>query len=995
MSEDNDKFWKSPAEKRGEPDFLKARENEFAGELPLLNALEGEGQDVLGFSRRDFLKLMGFSLAAATAACSRMPVKKAIPYLTQPEGIVPGKALWYASTCAGCSAACGILVKNRDGRPIKVEGNPESSLNRGGLCAVGQAQVLSLYDSGRLHGPMLKGRAVSWEEVDGAVAQGLKSAQGKIRVLSPTIVSPSTREVIASFLTAYSDGKHVEYDAISYAGILDAHEQIFSTRVLPRFRFDKADLIVSVAADFLGSWISPVEFSKGYAGRRRIAGRDGAQMARHVQFESVMSLAGANADSRVTIKPSEEGSVILRLYDAVMEMTGGPRLAGAPSLFSAGADDAIRNAARDLVRHGGRSLVVCGSNDVAIQSAVAAVNVALGNYGSTIDAVNPSFQKNGSDRDMAELIGEMERGEVAALVIYDANPAYDWHEAGRFAAALKKVPFSVSLNRYMDETASLAEACCPDHHFLESWNDARPAEGIDHLAQPVIRPLYDTRAAQDSFIKWAGLGTDYLGFLKDRWNERVFPSQNRFLVFSSFWNQCVHDGVFVSSADAGKKIEFKGNMEWIAAAIVADAEKTRKSEGVELKLYESSALRDGAHANNPWLQEVPDPVSKVTWGNFVAVAPAFAAARGLTDGDVVSVRADGAKMELPVHVQPGQALDTVGIALGYGRTAAGKVGNGVGGNAFSFHSAGHGTRGDSRAVTIEKTGRRDELACTQEHDSMEGRDIVQDMSFAAFAVGKSAKDHAKPGAEMLWQQHDKVGYAWGMAIDLNACIGCSGCLIGCQAENNVPVVGKDEVQRRREMHWIRIDRYYKGDEANPDTVFQPMMCQHCANAPCESVCPVAATMHSADGLNQQAYNRCVGTRYCANNCPYKVRRFNWFDYADNSKFDYGMNDEVGKLVLNPDVVVRSRGVMEKCSMCIQRIQEGKLKAKMEGRELADGDVKAACQQSCPADAIVFGDLMDPESAVSKVLKDNPRKYHVLGELNVQPAVAYLNKVRNR
>jgi len=651
--------------------------------------------------------------------------------------------------------------------------------------------------------------------------------------------------------------------------------------------------------------------------------------------------------------------------------------------------------AETLWQHRGESLVVSGSQNLSTQIVVAALNAFLGNVGNTLTFAPRSLQRSGDDRAMAHLVDEMHRGEIGMLILYGVNPGYDYAQADRFVEGIKKVALSVSFADRTDETSSQVDAICPDHHFLEAWSDAQPVESFFSLAQPTIAPLFDTRAAQESLLRWLRQGPDHYTYLREFWRERIFPRQREFGNFDAFWDNSLRNGVIVLPAAASTPAEgFRGNWRLAVAAIHSENLGTAfHGEGrYELQLYESVALRDGRHANNPWLQELPDPISKTTWGNFAAMAPAAARELGLREGDVVSLRTDQAQISLPVFVQPGQDAHTISIALGYGRKRVGKAGANVGANAYPLATVVDGFRRYSLSnVALEKTGRREALASTQTHFSLEGRPIVQEVSLDSYQNTASAEPEA--ALPSLWPERPEGEHSWGMVIDLSACTGCSACVIACQAENNIAVVGKDQIQRTREMHWIRIDRYYRGDEDNPTSVHQPMMCQHCGHAPCETVCPVLATTHSSDGLNQQVYNRCIGTRYCANNCPYKVRRFNWFEYSLNPEYDYTMESPLSRMVLNPDVAVRSRGVMEKCSLCVQRIQAGKLSAKQGNRSLADGDIQTACQQACPAEAIVFGDLKDPASHASQ-LRRSRRNYHVLEELGTLPNVGYLAKVRS-
>ena len=982
-------FWKSVDELRADSQVSAGGRDCFAGQ----RAQTGPPPAA---TRRDFLTLAGFGLAAAAAsACSRGPVQKAIPFLNQPEELTPGVANWYATTCGGCTAACSLLVKTRDGRPIKIEGNNESPLFGSGTCAVGQATVLSLYDDARLKGPLWRGKPTSWEEIDAEVEERLAAAVAghkRIALLSRSVSGPATRQLLREW-AGRPGFEHVTYDPVSFAALREATLASFAVDGLPHYRFGGAKVVVGIEADFLGTWLSPVEFTRDYASRRRP--ESGTLMSRHIQFESGVSLTGSNADVREAIAPSEQGLVALGLLRRIARMNGATAVPD-PSESSLDAR-ALDAAAEDLWRNRGESLVVCGAHDVPTQMLVHATNALLGNIGTTVDLDNPSLQKQGDDGAVVRLIDQMSRGNVDVLILYGVNPAYDYPDSDGFAAAMDSVPLTVSFADRLDETAALCDAVCPDHHFLEAWGDAEPVTSFYSLAQPTIAPLFETRAAHESLLKWLGRSPDFYEYLRGFWREALYPKQNRYAAFDDFWDHSLHDGVFVPPPRTTSVKKLIGDWRDAAASVLrehAQAAAEGSPDRYEVHLYETVGLRDGAHANNPWLQELPDPVTKVTWGNYAAVAPAVASRLGITSGDVVALEKDAIRIELPVHVQPGQSPRTISVAVGYGRTRGGRVGQGVGANVYPLASSLAGTRRYARTgVKMTRTGRLDPLASTQTHHSMEGRAIVQQTSLATFLEWPSSGDEKHSQLATLWAERPSGDHKWGMAIDLTSCTGCSACVTACQAENNVPVVGRDEVRRGREMHWIRIDRYYTGSEDQPDTVVQPMMCQHCNNAPCEPVCPVLATVHSSDGLNQQVYNRCVGTRYCENNCPYKVRRFNWFEYARNDRFDFNMNSPLGAMVLNPDVTVRSRGVMEKCSLCVQRIQGGKLQAGRDGRPVADGDIKTACQQVCPADAIVFGDLADPNSRVARLSRSG-RSYGVLEELGTRPSVTYLAKVKN-
>jgi MoCo/4Fe-4S cofactor protein with predicted Tat translocation signal len=1005
----NKKYWKGLEELNKTPEFVEKNKHEFAEPIPVEEVLEG-GSLFGKTPRRDFLKALGFGVGAVTlAACQKVPVHKSIPYLIKPEEVTPGVANYYSSSFDGHA----ILVKTREGRPIKVEGNPNDLLSKGGLGAQAQSSVLDLYDSNRLQNPKQDGADVDWDSIDSFIKgelSAIKAGGKKIAIVTSTINSPSTLAVIADFIAAYPTAKHVTYDAVSYTGIIQANQNSFGKAVLPHYNFDNADVIVSFGADFLGTWISPTEFIGQYVKNRNNKSLQSKKMSRHIQFESGMSNTGSNADVRIPIKPSEEGIALINLYNAI----SGTTLPGSKKLDNLPAENAIAVAAAELKAAKGKALVVAGSNDVAVQTLVNSINSLLGSYGSTIDLDNASNQFAGNDAEFVALVSDMNNGAVDAVFFLDANPAYDYHNPNAIKAALKKVRLKVSFARNVEETAALCNIVAPNHYYLESWGDSNALAGYYTVVQPTINPVYNTRQAETSLLAWSnGTFKEYYAYVRDNWDKKLLALGG--LTGLKGWETLLQTG-YVKVADK-TATAYTTNHDLTAAAQTILAHSAELAGGkVELQLYQSIALRDGKRANNPWLQELPDPVSKVTWENFAALSPVYAKSLGLEQGDVIKITANGYSIALPVLLQPGQAQGTISVAVGYGRTLAGPVGEGKGENAFPFNTFRNGAFIGTAVATIDKTGDQSELAQTQTHHSYEGRNsIIRETTFTEYKKNPyAASGHFdEHKTYSMWDEYDHPTFNWVMAIDLNACTGCGACVVACSAENNVPVVGKDEVRRRREMHWIRIDRYYSfnkgGDlitkeseisqlsDANMDNVsvvYQPMLCQHCDHAPCETVCPVLATVHSSEGLNHMAYNRCIGTRYCANNCPYKVRRFNWFNYWNDARFDNYLQGEHTQLVLNPDVVTRFRGVMEKCSMCIQRIQAGKLKAKMEKRSVKDGDIKVACQQTCPANAIVFGNVNDPNSEVAKALKSE-RTYYVLEELNTQPGVGYQVKVRNR
>ena len=936
-------------------------------------------------SRRDFLKTFGFSIAAATiiAGCA-MPINKAIPYVLRPVEMVPGTADLYASSYFDANEYGSIIVKVRDGRPIKIEGNTLSSVSKGGTSARIQASVLNLYDDARFKGPTKAGVQISWEKADEEIMfqlTRLKRENGKIVLLTSSIISPSTKEIIKQFIKNQPNTEWIQYDAGSVSGMLQANQKSFGVPLIPDYRFDKAKVVVSFGADFLGTWLSTVEYTKGYTTARQLQNGQ-TEMLRHYQFEAGMTLSGSNADVRFPIKPSEEGAIVLALYNAIARAKNGTVASGVqPSVE-------VADLAKDLLQNEKQSIVISGSNDVNIQLLVNGINQLLGNYGSTIGWDNPLQIKQGIDENMIRLLAELKEGIVKALVVWGVNPVYDHPQGTEFAKAIRKTELSISFSERPDETTALCMFSLPEPNFLESWNDLEPKAGIYSLAQPTIAPLFNTRAPQETLLKWTGNNLDYHNFIQNFWKETFFSNQKEITDFVQFWNTTLQRGVYETVKDPKLKYSPEGIAQ--AAGLIKSA-----SPGIEVALYETIALGNGKYANNPWLQELPDAIAKISWDNFAAIPVAYAEENGLKNEDVIKVNG----MQLPVFVQPGQAKDTISVALGYGREIAGKVGNKVGSNLYPSVRKENNTRlYYMTSAKIEKVpGKTFELAISQTHYLMEGRPIVRETSLLDYVKNPSSGNelHAinESKSVTLYKEPQFNGHHWGLSVDLNSCTGCGACTIACQAENNIQVIGKDQVRNRRIMHWIRIDRYYSENPQNPKVSFQPVMCQHCSNAPCENVCPVAATPHSEEGLNQMAYNRCVGTKYCLNNCPYKVRRFNWFQYVKNAKFDYASNSDLGRMVLNPDVTVRSRGVMEKCSMCVQRIQEKKQLAKLQGRPIADGEFQTACAQSCPGNAIVFGDLANPESRLSKLFQDK-RNYHLLEELHTLPSVGYLTKVRN-
>lgn len=943
---------------------------------------------VYGISRRSFLSALGYSAVGLSLLNCRVPEQKIVPNLAKSPEQTPGVANWYASTCSGCSAGCGTLVKVRDGRPIKIEGNPAHPVSKGGLCAVAHSLVFSLYDSERLKQPLIGGQPSDWTEVDrqvGAKLASIKQSGGKVRFLSNTIISPTSKALIDNFLGTYEDARHIVYEPVSTAAISAAHLETHGVGSIPGYKIQNAKLLVSFDADFLGTWISPVRFTKDYSAARDL--KNGQRsMLRHIQYEARMSVTGANADTRFTTSSAEQNEALTFLLTALVEKSGQSKSVNynllPPSGISPQMTQHLETTADELLNHRGESLVICGSNDPDVQLVVNFINETLGNYGTTIDVNSPSPHTQNSDGTFAGLIEEMKNGEVAALFLLNVNPAYDCYAAKEFTEALKKVPLKVSFDPTLDETALSADFVCPNHHSLEAWDDAETDSGIYSFNQPTIAPPFQTRAYQESLMRWSGDVRSFYDVLRQTWQQTNFTKQTKFSKFDDFWDQSLHDGIFADQT-VKEPVTRTFNDKGLNDALLR-LNKTEQSD-YSLVLYQKTSMRDGRFANSPWLQELPDPITKTSWDNYASISPGAAEKLSLTEGDVVSVKKNNSAIELPVLIQPGQSDDVVAVALGYGRTHAGKAGNGVGANAFPFVEFLNGTfRYQAANIDIAATGKRSELAKTQIEESSHGRPLAQNIALSQYVSG----DHPikQTEFEKLFAEHDYPEHKWGMVVDLSACTGCNSCVLSCQAENNIPVVGKQEVAKMRDMHWLRVDRYIDSNPDGTEVTFQPLPCMQCENASCEMVCPVLATVHSSEGLNMQVYNRCVGTRYCANNCAYKVRHFNWFDYP--------RDDKLANMALNPDVTVRTRGVMEKCTFCVQRIEEKKIQARNEGRPIKDGEIQTACQQSCPADAIIFGDLKDLNSMVN-ANKKSGRNYILLEDLNTKPAVSYLAKVRNR
>ena len=1038
MTKGNKIYWKGVEQLKNDPSFVKNAHNEFPEHLPINGSSDN--------SRRDFLKMMGFGIAAVSTVACEAPVKYAIPYVNKPVDVDVSIPNYYASSFTMGSDYCSVVVKTREGRPIKIDGNTYSKVSGGATTPRVESSILTLYDKQRLKGPMLNNKEANWSEIDKFVNENLSNSKNTY-IISNSISSPSTRGVINDFLKK-NNGKHVEYDAVSYDGMLDANKEHFNKRKLPSYDFSKAKTIVSFGSDFLGSSFNSSLFNKQFAQTRKVNAKN-REMSRLYSFESNLSLTGSNADHRIPIKSSQAPLYIVGLYNTISKKLNKTSFVKnfidieESVLGKVGNEiksDILNTVADELIENKGKSIVISNSNDKHVQSVVNMMNIMLGNYGNTIDTKNWYNIRNGSDSEMASFIDDINNKKVGAVIFLNCNPVYDHFASAYLKESLSSIPLRISTSDRIDETSILCNVIATDSHFLESWNDFEPIENSYSFSQPTIRNIFDTRQSQDSLLRWSGSKTNYFEVLKSNWREKQ-KLTNSNEPFQMFWDRLIRDGVaeFLSSNNKKEpKISAKVNFENTYAGMKKVLNSMNSNEAFEINIYLNSSVGDGVQANNPWLHEMPDPISKVCWDNYLSVNPKDANKLNLkTDSGVMStnlllIKLNGSEFEIPAIIQPGQAEGTIGLALGYGRKLAGPVGDNVGFNAYSLIDSSNKNQNLVISnVSVSNSGKDYRIAQTQTHQTIMAREsVIQETTLDEYKkdvyAGKyqfkvaTSQGKKKPEEVTLWDGHEYPNHHWVMSVDLNACTGCGACTVACQVENNVPVVGKEEVLNRREMAWLRIDRYYSSDAdvddlqgleiaaENPEVTFQPMMCQHCNNAPCETVCPVAATTHSTEGLNQMTYNRCIGTRYCANNCPYKVRRFNWFKYHDNAQFDknISMNNDLGKMVLNPDVTVRSRGVMEKCSFCVQKIQQGKLVARSEKRELKDGDVSTACSTACPTGAITFGDVNDKNSDIRNLLKvekidkstlklKEERAYAVLDEIRVSPNVWYLRKVRNK
>ncbi len=974
-------YWRSINQLADSPEFRKYIENEFPEGLGEPNTL----------SRRNFMALMGASMALGglLGGCRR-PVEKIIPFVAPPEEIIPGVANHYATTMPLSNSAYGLIVESHEGRPTKIEGNPDHPSTLGMSNVFLQASILGLYDPDRSKTILRDGNQAQWTEFVEFWKERFdyfSRIKGEgLAVISEPFSSPTLARLTDQFKRKFPKAKWIAYEPVGDENVFQGIRIASGKSLRPVYHYDKAKVILSLDSDFLYGESENITASRGYADGRRLHS-EVDEMNRLYVVESGFSITGGMADHRMRLRGKLMGSFAAALVRELDNRGFGIEgIFPDVSFFTAPEFDRqwIKAVARDLIANEGNCLVVTGNRQPAgVHAMVYAINHALGNHGGTIEYF-PLEDSLISDRSQfAALAGQMKEEKIDTLFILGGNPVYNAFADLEFKSALGKVKNIAQLATHKDETSRLANWHIPQTHYLENWGDAVSAQGVKSVVQPLIAPLYDSHSVYE-LANLIATGEDKPGheIVMETWSEIIRSGD-----FEKRWNRVLHDGFYADGKSSAARaiLDFGSLKDHLKKNI--SSYHAVLGDDIEISFMPSPAVYDGRYANNGWLQELPDPITKLAWDNAALVSHKIASDLEIGNEDVVEIEYRGRKIEAPVWIVPGQAENTIILTFGYGREACGRVGDGGGYSAYSLRN--YDAPYFDTGVAISKTGRRYKLASTQDHSSMEGRPIVRESTLEEY------RDHPEfapvlvehPPLKNLWKEHSyDEGYQWGMAIDLNSCTGCNACTIACQSENNIPIVGKEQVAMGREMHWIRLDRYFAGDMENPEMVHQPVACQHCENAPCEQVCPVAATVHDKEGLNTMVYNRCIGTRYCSNNCPYKVRRFNFFNFTKDTP-------ELVKMSNNPDVTVRSRGVMEKCTYCVQRISEGKIKAKAEEREVADGEIVTACQQACPTNAIIFGNINDPQSAVSKV-KSRNRNYELLKELNVRPRTSFLARIRN-
>lgn len=1003
-------YWQSFEELHKDPSFISLNQDEFKEGV----ADRFDPKEMSNLSRRKFLALLGASAALAGTACSDYRDKGSIvPYNNKPEEITIGKANFYASTCTSCANACGILIKTREGRPIKIDGNPDHPVSKGKICAQGQASIMNLYDPDRLKNPKKKidrsFTEYNWKDSDTDIILDLSNSGGKeIAIVTGSVFSPTTKKVFDDFIKTFPSTKIYSYELFNESIRNSAWKKCYGTGSFPSIKWNDAKVILSLDGDFLGESFNKVENVRLFSEGRDVMNK---KFNRLIVAEGNPTVTGMNADYRIRLKADAQFSFVMSMIDELKKKvsinipvnTSGYSLknfASEHKLDSKTIDVLIN----DLINNQGSSIVYAGSHlPEKVHIAVNLLNDALGNsklYNN--DSLSSPILPITEFDELKSLTNKMSNGEVAVVIHLNSNPVFNFPSDINYAEALEKVDTVITLTELENETSVKSNFVLPINQNLESWGDAKTRTGFYSLQQPVISPLYNTRQQEAILLTWIKGFTEaysekiYHEYLMSNWQVNNYPTLNSKVDFKQFWFASLHDGVVRSN----EQVENIGMIDGSASSLL---KKDSATNGFTLHIKESYSLRDGRFANNGWLQELPHPVSKITWDNYAAISPVSAKELGLKNNDLIEIKTDYKSLTIPVFIQPGAADNNITIESGYGREVSGTVGTGVGFNANKlFKTSNNLTPWLASGVQISKTGGSYKIVTAQTvyafdqgltKDLPEKRGIIKEGTVNQYLTDPHFMHADKKHADYsVYEPKEYPGLKWGMSVDMNKCLGCGDCVIACNVENNIPVVGKDQVDNGREMHWIRIDRYYSGTAEDPKISNQLMLCQHCDQAPCENVCPVVATTHSPDGLNQMVYNRCVGTRYCSNNCPYKVRRFNYFNFRDHFR-DSFQESPVFALMQNPEVTVRSRGVMEKCTFCIQRISEERSDAIKENRVLKGSDVKTACQEACGTNAIQFGDINNKDDEFYK-FRNHELGYYVLEELNIKPNVTYIAKLRN-
>lgn len=1011
--EKNKTFWKSLRDYYDDPEVLELKAHEFTNGV----TDEFKPSEMSSISRRKFVALLTASAAFAVTACSDYRDKgEIIPYNKRPEGLLPGTANYYASTCSGCASACGILIKTREGRPIKVDGNPEHPINQGKICAKGQAGILNLYDPDRISDPMILKRKSSWKQIDSEIISILKdaSASGKeISIVTHPVYSPTLQKLFGDFQKKFPTTQIYSYLLYDNLNKVNAWEKCYGTRELPSIKFDEAKLILSLDSDFLVNEGNFIENMRKYSTNREFV--NNTNYNRLYVVEGRMSATGMMADYRLRVRPDLQFDFVMGLINELLkrgisDFSVDPALASQLNKFDLTSfakrnnieQEKINYLINDLINFKNKAIVVAGNSlPEKVHVLVNLLNEILNakefyDFNSTF----VDFYENNMN-DFTNLVDKINSGKVGVLIHFDTNPLYHFPADLHYKEALKKVGAVITMTEEENETSVESKYVLPVNNYLESWGDYYVRKGVYSLQQPVIAPIFNTRQKEAILLNWLGDPSKYTEdiyhkYLIENFRTFVYSRKNTPVAFEAFWYAALQTGFVAIDEEADKQNNFNN------LSLISIDYSPNNNNSYAVQLSESYFIGDGRFLNNGWLLELPHPVTKVTWDNYAMISPSTAKELNVSDGDFLEVTIEKRKLKIPAMIQPGCADKFISIELGYGRTVVGEAGKNVGFNAVDLMSKNYTiSPWIFNKAELVSTGGSYDLMSTQEHHSLDDkflkdierrRKIIREGTVLKFQHNPKFLHEEKEELVSITNPKEYTGLKWAMAIDLNKCTACSACVASCNVENNIPVVGKDQVAKGREMQWMRIDRYYTGTPDDPIVSNQPMLCQQCDNAPCENVCPVNATNHSPDGLNQMVYNRCVGTRYCLNNCPYKVRRFNFFNFRDHFADAYYENN-LTALLNNPEVTVRSRGVMEKCTFCIQRIMEARQNAIKENRELKGSDVKTACQSACPADAIVFGDMNDPNSAVSKY-RNHDLAYYVLEDLNIKPNVTYIAKLRN-